>query len=285
MWSAVTRHRFLKATCRRRQPATRAAHGHPPLAPAVARPQVQSRSCVRQRPVAGAKAVPGPALDTDRRTVTLVVARSDGSRETVQRGQAVTVSSMSILGWTSARNPLRFIPSLRCSDPPPPGRGRTLTRPPAQNTAEMGRNAEQPGVTLNCGGKRSATTRSPAFVGKTSFDDSYKEPDGSPHSKARWRAGDCSTVPVRQASLPRVPGFAPPPVRRGDGRHGCRPNWQARTPAPQARASRPCHPLVGKVSGQPLEPLAKPLLVYLLPTLFYHLYPVSSSKAQASGKR
>ena len=43
------------------------------------------------------------------------------------------------------RNPLRFFRSLRCSDPPPPSRGRTLARQPAQHTAEMGRNAEKPG--------------------------------------------------------------------------------------------------------------------------------------------
>ena len=44
----------------------------------------------------------------------------------------------------------------------------------------MGSNAEKPGITWNCGGKRSATTLSPAFVGKTSFADSYKEQGRGP---------------------------------------------------------------------------------------------------------
>ena len=102
--------------------------------------------------------------------------------------------------WTPTRGPLRFFPALRCSDPPPPGGGRTLTRPPAQNPAELGRNAEKPGVTLNCGGKRSATTRSPAVAGKLSFDVSYKEQDQSPHSKtdASRRFNSCPCDPTKE---------------------------------------------------------------------------------------
>ena len=56
---------------------------------------------------------------------------------------------------TSTHDPLGLFPSLRCVDPPPPLRGRTAVRQPAQHTAERGRNAEQPGVALDCGGKRS----------------------------------------------------------------------------------------------------------------------------------
>ena len=45
---------------------------------------------------------------------------------------------------------------------PPPLRGRTPAQQPTQNTAEMGSNAEKPGVTLDCDGKRSTTPLSPA---------------------------------------------------------------------------------------------------------------------------
>ena len=64
-------------------------------------------------------AVTGPALYPDRRSFTAIVARSAGPREGVQRGQAGTVSSTPLFGRTSTRIPLRFFPSLRCSDPPP----------------------------------------------------------------------------------------------------------------------------------------------------------------------
>ena len=58
LWSAVTCHRFLKATCRRRTAVTvRPEKGRSPLAPAQTCPRVRSRTEIRRRQVACAKAV------------------------------------------------------------------------------------------------------------------------------------------------------------------------------------------------------------------------------------
>ncbi len=69
---------------------------------------------------------------------------------------------------------------------------------------------------------------------------------------AGWGRHPC--LPVGGASLPRVPGSAGP-LGYGNGRQGCRPNWQARMPAPPRlracgrRLPRAHHPCLPKVAG------------------------------------
>ena len=138
-----------------------------------------------------------PALYTDRRSSTLIVPRSDGPEKTFSEDEQVPFRPRPFLGRTSTRDPLRFFPSLRCSAPPPPRCGRTSARQPGQNTAEMGRNAEQPRVALGGGGERSAPPFRPPSPTR------YRLTIRIKSRLPRRRAVSCSRFPISLA-----PGFS-----------------------------------------------------------------------------
>ena len=130
------------------------------------------------------KAATSPALYPDRRSFTAIVARGDGSRAAIQRGRAGTASSTPGF-WIGLPSATLCVASHLCGVLTRLAalRGRTVAWQPVQNTAEMGRNAENAGVCFGIRRQASATPRSPAVAGKILCDDPYQEQDQSPHSK------------------------------------------------------------------------------------------------------
>ena len=98
--------------------------------------------------------------------------------------------------WTSPRNPLRFFSSLRCSDQPPPLRGRTSARQPTQNTAEMERNAEKPRGASDRSGTRARRPVCPPAPEK------FRSPctDGRRCGRGRPHSGHCADTGASSAS-------------------------------------------------------------------------------------
>ena len=153
----------------------------PPLAAAAADParrrtQPRSVRATHRPPERGCVAATsrsasenGAAQDSSLRVPPVATAAADPARRGTQarsvrathrpppekifnEGKPAPLPPHPVSGRTSTRDPLRFFPSLRCSAPPLPLRGRTSARQPTQNTAEMGRNAEKPGVAMDFGG-------------------------------------------------------------------------------------------------------------------------------------
>ena len=153
----------------------------------------------------GEKTPEDSALYTDRRRLTSIVARSHGlpRRRSARSSRPRFVHAHSRGGPPPAT---RGVSAHLCGVliRLPPLRGRTPARQSTQNTAEMGRNAERPGVTLDCGGRRSAPPGSPPSSAKYRPTIRIKSSEDWRTPK-RWRAGEAA--PFRAPASWSAPGL------------------------------------------------------------------------------